>query len=419
MAAKYTQAQIDEMGAKGQAFQNPDGHYSFPVADEEDLGNAIRAVGRSGADHDTVRKYIIGRAKTLGLSSLIPQGWNSDGSLAGQNAAGDEQEAATDGGREVTPVSLLAERRRRKAESLHGLERRTFSAPDMEIREMSDGTLRLMGHASVTETPYDVGGLYTETIRRGAFRRTLGETPDVALLLNHEGLPLARTSAGTLRLAEDDRGLLVDADLDPEDQDTQRLARKMRRGDLDGQMSFAFQATGQAWSDDYSRRDITSVSIHRGDVSIVNFAANPAAVASIRSLDAADATARYTRQQVVDALLEWHEWRALTREQRIGKTLSSATVDVLTNVLTTVGSAGSLIDAASDTIEEAQSLLAQLMDAPDPNADDADNTDDGSDDAQPAAPAAPAAPAGRARDWGREAREWRALQRAGRRLRHV
>ena len=79
--AKYTQADIDALGAKGQAFKNPDGTYSYPIADAEDLGNAIKAVGRGNADHDDIRKYIIGRAKDLGESDQIPDTWNSDGSL--------------------------------------------------------------------------------------------------------------------------------------------------------------------------------------------------------------------------------------------------------------------------------------------------------------------------------------------------
>lgn len=85
--AKYTQKQIDALGAKGQAFKNPDGHYSYPIADAEDLSNAIHAVGRGGADHNKIRAYVIGRAKALGKLSEIPDNWNSDGSLKTANSA--------------------------------------------------------------------------------------------------------------------------------------------------------------------------------------------------------------------------------------------------------------------------------------------------------------------------------------------
>jgi uncharacterized protein len=130
-------------------------------------------------------------------------------------------------------------------------------------------------------------GMYVETIKSGAFKKTLGEHPDVVLDINHgtagSGLPIARTSAGTLRLAEDGHGLAVDAYLDPEDPDVALVARKMSRGDLDGQMSFAFTAVKQLWSDDYTQRTISEASLRGGDVSIVVTAANPATTSSIRS----------------------------------------------------------------------------------------------------------------------------------------
>jgi ATP-dependent Clp endopeptidase proteolytic subunit ClpP len=77
-AEKYSADDRKRMAANGQAMP-PDGAY--PIADEEDLGNAIHAVGRGGADHDTIRAHIIKRAKALGLASRIPDNWNSDGSL--------------------------------------------------------------------------------------------------------------------------------------------------------------------------------------------------------------------------------------------------------------------------------------------------------------------------------------------------
>ena len=76
-ADKYNADDRKRMAASGQAM--PDG--SYPVADAEDLDNAILAVGRGGADHDAIRAHIIKRAAALGLSSRIPESWNSDGSL--------------------------------------------------------------------------------------------------------------------------------------------------------------------------------------------------------------------------------------------------------------------------------------------------------------------------------------------------
>jgi phage head maturation protease len=68
-------------------------------------------------------------------------------------------------------------------------------------------------------------------------------------------------------------------------------------------MSFAFRVTRQQWSPDYDQRDILEVDLHRGDVSVVNFGANPAtSVGAVRAadfdrLEEADAKALYERLQ--------------------------------------------------------------------------------------------------------------------------
>lgn len=77
MGDKYKADDIAKLKAKGQAM--PDG--SYPIADKEDLQNAIHAVGRGGADHDAIRRHIMKQAKKLKLTSLIPDNWNADGSL--------------------------------------------------------------------------------------------------------------------------------------------------------------------------------------------------------------------------------------------------------------------------------------------------------------------------------------------------
>jgi len=177
----------------------------------------------------------------------------------------------------------------------------------VEIRELGGGGLTLSGYAAVTERPYDMGW-YEETIARGAFRRSLSNNPgpDVSLLVNHgqagSGLPIARTTAGSLRLVEDEVGLRVGADLDPEDPEVQSLHRKMLRGDLDGQMSFAFRIAEQKWNEDRNKRRVIVADIHRGDCSVVNYAANDATFSSIRSLRDTGAPSLEIRCRRADAL---------------------------------------------------------------------------------------------------------------------
>lgn len=280
--------------------------------------------------------------------------------------------ADTDAAETAVPVASSAlEWRKRKVANLKGLERRTFVTGGMELREADESTWNLTGFACVYDTPYDMG-FYVETVRAGAGRRTLGEQPDVQLLINHTDLPLARTLPQTLRLDErpipampGKMGLFVDADLDRQDPDAQRLQRKMARGDLDA-MSFAFQVTDQEWSDDYSQRAIKGYSLHRGDVSVVNQGANPAASASIRSQDALAALHRVGPDILVAALQEW-------RDMRAGATLSAATMEVLTNVL-------NLVASADEAVDEAQPMLATLMGVPNPDESEPDAP--GADDAQ-------------------------------------
>ncbi|MFC9966328.1 HK97 family phage prohead protease [Nocardia ignorata] len=174
----------------------------------------------------------------------------------------------------------------RRAKLIDVPEHRSLPAGDFEFRKAGD-SLRLRGYASVFDAPYEVYGGppmgWSETIDRGAFDVTLSEKPDLHLLINHEGMPLARTKSGTLRLSTDKKGLLVDADLDRSDPDVQRLEAKMARGDMD-EMSFAFRVKRQEWNDDETDRRITEVSLHKGDVSVVNFGANPATSAQLRGI---------------------------------------------------------------------------------------------------------------------------------------
>ncbi|MFF1597685.1 HK97 family phage prohead protease [Streptomyces mirabilis] len=166
-------------------------------------------------------------------------------------------------------------------------ENRSRPFEGMELREQANGTLRFTGYASVTETPYEMNdwlGDYTEVVRSGAFAKTLSEGADVPFKLNHDGMTLARTKSGTMRLSEDSTGLHVEADLDPGNGQVRDIRSAMERGDLD-EMSFAFRVTRQEWSPDYTQRDITEVNMSKGDVSIVNYGANPhtAGMTSLRS----------------------------------------------------------------------------------------------------------------------------------------
>ncbi|HET6908510.1 MAG TPA: HK97 family phage prohead protease [Mycobacteriales bacterium] len=164
-------------------------------------------------------------------------------------------------------------------------ETRTVAAT-VELRD-EDSAPVLTGYAATFNEPYQIG-YFRERIHPDAFRRTLTGSPDVRLLIDHEGQPLARTKSGTLTLSTDHRGLQVRATLDPSDPDVQRLLPKMRRGDLD-QMSFAFRvpAGGDTWdySGDVPDRTIREANLSGGDVSVVTYPANEATEAQVRARD--------------------------------------------------------------------------------------------------------------------------------------
>lgn len=185
-----------------------------------------------------------------------------------------------------------------RATKVGGLERRVFSAK-FEVRAKQDGTggtrYELEGYASAYDHLYEMQdwyGPYEEQVCAGAGAKTLSENPDVVLVFNHAGMPMARTKAGNLDLSEDPHGLHMRA---PELNGQLSIVRDIVLGVEDkvlDEMSFAFRVMKQQWSPDYSQRDILEYSLHRGDVSVVTYGANPATSVDLRgeNLDRALAT---------------------------------------------------------------------------------------------------------------------------------
>lgn len=170
--------------------------------------------------------------------------------------------------RKIDALDAEADSRRK----MKKIERRTFTIKNVEARQAEDGSMRLSGYAAVFNDA-SVPLPFIETIAPGAFRKTLTETPDVRLLINHEGLPLARTKNGTLRLQEDETGLYMDADL-PDTQAARDLYTLVERGDVD-QMSFSFRVIRQKYNEGRTERTLMELSLADGDVSVVTYPAYP------------------------------------------------------------------------------------------------------------------------------------------------
>ena len=208
------------------------------------------------------------------------------------------------------------------------IERRTFTVRDVEARQAEDGTMRLSGYAAVFNDS-SVPLPFKESIAPGAFRKTLSETPDVRMLINHEGLPIARTKNGTLTLTEDDRGLYMSAEI----ADTsigRDLYKLVERGDVD-QMSFAFRVIRQKWSEDRTRRVLTEVSLADGDVSVVTYPAYPTTTVE----------AREALRSAIDALKE-------------GRALDGESTLVINTILEKVSD-------SYESLEEGKTMLEVLL----------------------------------------------------------
>jgi len=136
----------------------------------------------------------------------------------------------------------------------------------IELRaEGSKSSPKLAGYAAVFNSPsQDLGG-FTEIVKPGAFTRTLkGQRDPLALVQHMPQLVLGRRSAGTLRLAEDSKGLAFEIDV-PDTTAARDLLVSVERGDVKG-ASFAFSTPqgGDRWEvrGDKVFRELLDVDLH-------------------------------------------------------------------------------------------------------------------------------------------------------------
>lgn len=162
---------------------------------------------------------------------------------------------------------------------------RTARIDERAITRAEDGSIGFKGESIVFNTPTWIGSKrwgFWEQIAPSAVTKTLAEA-DVRFVVNHDpNLLLARSSAGTLRLALTATGLAVDADMAPVSY-AEDAAVLLERGDLK-EMSFAFEPL--SW--EYEERDgedfytITELTLF--DVSVVTYPAYASTTAGLRSV---------------------------------------------------------------------------------------------------------------------------------------
>ena len=146
------------------------------------------------------------------------------------------------------------------------------------------GTPVIEGYFAVFNTTYDMGCGMSESVAQGAFAKSMSN--DVRALVNHDTtLVLGRTSAHTLELREDSRGLWGKITLNPNDSDAMNLYERVKRGDVN-QCSFGFNIVSEntdIHEDGSVHWTITEADLH--EVSVCTFPAYEETAVSARKHD--------------------------------------------------------------------------------------------------------------------------------------
>ena len=160
----------------------------------------------------------------------------------------------------------------------------TFNEFELRAGQAGDG-MSFSGYAAIFNSDSEPLP-FIERIAPGAFAKSLKSRNNIRMYMNHDSsMLLGTTRSKTVRLAEDSKGLFVDADL-PDTSVGRDLSVLMQRGDVDS-MSFGFTVPqgGDRWSDDGTRRELRQIRLFEVSV-VTGFPAYAATSASVRSLDA-------------------------------------------------------------------------------------------------------------------------------------
>jgi HK97 family phage prohead protease len=159
--------------------------------------------------------------------------------------------------------------------------------PELEVRSFEsysyDGAM-LEGYAAVFDVVSRNLGGFVESLAPSAFDRALRDGADVRALINHEPARiLGRTTARTLKLSKDGKGLRVSIKL-PRTSYAADLAEMVKRGDVTG-MSFSFRPLDARWEGKRNGLDHQRIyDVELRDVSAVTFPVYEQTSLTLRSL---------------------------------------------------------------------------------------------------------------------------------------
>jgi HK97 family phage prohead protease len=262
--------------------ESPEDIYIVTGRNESDRAATVRALAAAGVEYEELLMNPGSTADTLNFKRETAQRLleEYDVVLAVENNASMRRMYRALGIKAVNVGELPPATR--KATTV--METRAHFVDDMEVRAVGD-KMTFKGYAAVFNSDSEPLP-FIEQIKPGAFARTLKSRNNVRMYVNHnDSQLLASTRSGTLRLQEDSKGLLAEADL-PMTTDGRNMSILLEQRIVDS-MSFGFSVPrgGDTWSPDGSRRTLTEVRLHEVSV-VTGQPAYAATTASVRKLAA-------------------------------------------------------------------------------------------------------------------------------------
>lgn len=171
---------------------------------------------------------------------------------------------------------------------------RAYTA-NLKTRAEPEGPKVIEGYFAVFNSETELWKGAYEEIAPGAFDDTIND--DIRALINHDTtLVLGRTTAGTLELRADNKGLHGKITINEKDTDAMNLYERVQRGDVN-QCSFGFTITSEKteWRDDGSVKwTIEKVQLY--EVSVCTFPAYEDTGVQARSRDLEDIKRKRTEE---------------------------------------------------------------------------------------------------------------------------
>ena len=197
------------------------------------------------------------------------------------------------------------------------------TATPIIVEKRGDGRHTIVGYGAVFYDPANAGTEYepwagiAERISPKAFDRALKDKDDVRGLFNHDpNYLLGRTSAGTMRLSVDKRGLRYEIDV-ADTQAGRDVVTSIGRGDIDGS-SFSFNVERQTWDESNPNRAIRIIqSVRLFDAGPVTFPAYEATTTGLRANSREEADVRRSLEEWrIGTLFARNELKRIENERK-------------------------------------------------------------------------------------------------------